>query len=213
MLARCNVSASASFIIGRLSPLVSSHAPAVISTLHPSQRPVLHEQLYWLIRIVTSMLCDEETCIPSQISDASRAAADPSTDPCVALLNSALPLVQHTLQLQSLGSAGVEMCSGSLMETVSQFLSQFYCTFGCSSDSSIPPNIIASFGGGGASTITIAALQWCVSSIAAWVCEESVCGACCSCLQSIANSQSKTRPLDASVLQVALSHHHNFSVF
>lgn len=202
MLARCNVAAAATFVIGRLAPLVSSHAPAVISTMHPSQRPVLHEQLYWLIRIITSMLCDEETCIPAQIADASRAAPDPGADPCVAVLNTALPLVEYTMQLQSGGSMGMELCSGSLMEVISMFLSQFYSTYGCSSDSSIPPNIIAAFGGGGASTITIAALQWCVSSIMNWVCEESVCGACCSCLQSIASSQSKTRPLDASALQV-----------
>jgi hypothetical protein len=38
----------------------------------------------------------------------------------------------------------------------------------------------------------------------AWICDESVCSACCSCLQNIAASQSKTRPLDPSVLQVSL---------
>jgi hypothetical protein len=202
MLARCNVPAAASFIISRLSPLVASHAPSVISTLHPSQRPVLHEQLYWLISIVTSMTTDEEGCIPAQIIDASRSAPDPRADPCVAVLNTALPLVEYTMQLQSGGPMGLELCSGSVMEVLSRFLSQFYLTYGCSSDSSIPPNFIAAFGGGGASAITIAALQWCVSSIVAWVCDESVCGACCSCLQSIAAAQSKTRPLDASVLQV-----------
>lgn len=204
MLARCNVSAAATFIIGRLAPLVATHAPAAISGVHPTQRPVLYEQLYWLIRIVTSMMCDEETCIPTQIADASRAAPDPRTDPCVAVLNAALPLVEYTMQLQSGGSAGMDLCSGSVIEVLSQFLSQFYCTYGCSSDSSIPPNVFATFGGGGASPITIAALQWCVSSIMAWICDESVCSACCSCLQNIAASQSKTRPLDPSVLQVSL---------
>jgi hypothetical protein len=159
MLARCNVPAAATFIIGRLAPLVASHAPVVISTLHPAQRPVLHEQLYWLIRIVTSMMCDEEACIPTQIADASRAAPDPGTDPCVAVLNATLPLVEYTMQLQNGGSAGLVFCSGSVMEVLSQFLSQFYCTYGCSSDPSIPPNVISSFGGGGASPITIAALQ------------------------------------------------------
>ena len=99
------------------------------------------------------------------------------------------------------GAAGIDLCSGSLTDILALFLSQFYSTYASSSDTSIPPNIIAAFGGGGASSFTVAALQWCVSSIAAWVCDESVCGACCSCLQSIAASQSKTRPLDASLLQ------------
>ena len=57
MLARCNVAAAASFIITRMSPLVASHVPAVISTLHPSQRSVLHEQLYWMIRCDTCHTC------------------------------------------------------------------------------------------------------------------------------------------------------------
>ena len=201
MLARCNVPTAASFIMSRLAPLVASHAPSVISTLHPSQRAVLHEQLYWLTSIVTSMTTDEEGCIPAQIDAASRAAADMRGDACVALLNTILPLVECTMQLQAV-PAGLEQCSGSLMEVLSRFLSQFYLTYCCSSDNSIPPNFITAFGGGGASAITIAALQWCVSSIVAWVCDESVCGACCSCLHSIAASQSKTKPLDASILQV-----------
>ena len=176
-----------------------------VSTLNPAQRPVLCEQLYWLVRIVTSMMTDEEGCVPAQISAASRAAPDARADPCVAVLNAAFPLVEYTMQLQAGGAVGLELCSGSLMEVLSKFLSQFYLTYGCSSDPSIPPNFIASFGGGGASPITIAALQWCVSSIIAWVCDESVCGACCACLESIAAAQSKTKPLNSSVLQVTAS--------
>ena len=202
MLARCNVPAAATFIIARLSPLVASHAPAAIATLHPSQRPLLHEQLYWLLRIVTCMMTDEEAGVPAQIADASRAAHDARADPCVAVLNACLPLVEYTMQLHRGGAQGLDVCSGSVTDVVAQFLSQFYCTYGCSSDSSVPPNMIAAFGGGGATTFTVAALQWCVSSIIAWAADESVCGACCACLQAVTAAQSKTRPLDASVLQV-----------
>jgi len=45
------------------------------------------------------MMTDEEGCIPAQIADASRAAHDARADPCVALLNAALPLVECTMQL------------------------------------------------------------------------------------------------------------------